>query len=388
MRIAHTSDWHAGRIWKNIQRIDELAAVLDHLARFLESEKADLLLVSGDVFDSGAPSAEAERLVFEFLKRTGQAGTRSVVVAGNHDHPARLDAWGTLAELVGVRVVGLPRRAEKGGVIRLTTRSGESATVAALPFAPAHRLVSALELARDETLAKQRYADGFRRMVEALSAEFRADTVNLLVCHTHLEGAVFSGSERQVHLGDEWAAAPQALPHRAHYVALGHIHRPQRVPGAPAHAEYAGSPLQLDFGEEGEAKSFVWIEASPGVPARVERIPYEGGKELETVRTTLEDLPNIADRARADRWLRVVLSLPGRIPDASRRVRELLPNALVVQVELPEEEREETEPVRRDARPDALYREYFRKAHGHEPPAELVEAFASLYEGELSEETS
>src|SRR5438552_2497222 len=106
MRIVHTSDWHAGRIWKNLDRLAELSVVLDNLANFLGSERVDLLLMSGDVFDNTAPSAEAEREVFSFFKRIGSAGIQSVVIAGNHDNPARVEAWGTLAELVGVHSLG------------------------------------------------------------------------------------------------------------------------------------------------------------------------------------------------------------------------------------------------------------------------------------------
>jgi len=109
-------------------------------------------------------------------------------------------------------------------------------------------------------------APGMRTLVAQYARRFRADAVNLLCLHTHLDGAVFTGSERRVHLGEAWACAPHALPATAQYIALGHIHRPQRVP-APSPAEYAGSPLQLDYGEAGESKSFVRIDATPGRPA-------------------------------------------------------------------------------------------------------------------------
>src|SRR5579863_7585202 len=99
MRIVHTSDWHAGRLWKSLRRLDELEAALASLAEFVEIEHADLVLVSGDIFDNGTPIADAERLVFAFLKRMGAAGVKTIVIAGNHDSPARLQAWGSLAEL-------------------------------------------------------------------------------------------------------------------------------------------------------------------------------------------------------------------------------------------------------------------------------------------------
>jgi len=352
MRILHTSDWHAGRVWKSIDRLPELVNVLENVGDFVEHEAIDLVLMSGDVFDTGVPSAEAERLVFGFLKRIGQAGTRTVLIAGNHDNPARLDAWGMLAELVNVHVVGRPRRAEAGGIIEVVGRGGDIAVVACVPFAPPRGFVSAVELAAGDTEARQRYADSLRAVVDHLAGHFRSDTINLLVAHTHLEGAVLSGSERQVHIGQEWAAAPQALPPHAHYVALGHIHRPQRVQSAPAPTYYAGSPLQLDFGEAGEEKSFVVVDARPRQPARIERVPYRGGKPLAIVRATLEQLRVNAEQLREQGWLRVEITLPARDPDINSKVRRLLPNAVSVDVELPEAERPPTIVSLKDLRPE------------------------------------
>jgi len=89
------------------------------------------------------------------------------------------------------------------------------------------------------------------------------------MAHSHLEGALLGNSERQVHLGEEWTAKPQTLPEQAQYVALGHIHRPQRMDKAPIPTEYAGSILQLDFGEAGQAKHFVVVDVQPGREAKI-----------------------------------------------------------------------------------------------------------------------
>jgi exonuclease SbcD len=246
-----------------------------------------------------------------------------------------MEACGQLAELAGVRVIGRPRAATKGGVVRVQTRGGETALVAALPFAAPGVFASALELVGDETAVKARYAERFKGAVAHLASAFRPDCVNLLMAHTHLDGAVLANSERVVHLGEDWAAAPQALPDTAQYVALGHIHKPQRVEASPAPAEYAGSPLQLDFGEAGQAKSFVVIDVKPGQPARVQRIAHEGGKELHDLRLTLPKLEGRAADLRTAGWLRVTVPLSEPDPDLNRKVRELVPNALTVHAELP-----------------------------------------------------
>jgi DNA repair protein SbcD/Mre11 len=378
MRIVHTSDWHAGRLWKNLRRLDELEAALASLSEFVETGDVDLVLVSGDIFDNGAPVAEAERLVFGFLKRMGAAGVRTIAIAGNHDSPARLQAWGSLAELAGVHVVARPQPADKGGLIRFQSRKGQRAVIAAVPFAATRDLVSAATLAESDTAARQGYADGLRRMVERLCSQFDPDAINLLMAHTHIDGAVLSGSEREVHVGEQWAATAQAIPTNAHYVALGHIHRPQAVSAAPSPTQYAGSPMQLDFGEEGEEKSFVVIDAEPGRPANVQRVPYKGTKPLCTVRATLQELEARTAELRHAGWLRIKVPTETPDPELNTTVRRLLPNAVTVAVELPEMPPEQTFRPPAGAPPQELFCAYFRNRHAREPDEALIVAFEEL----------
>ncbi|MES1244235.1 MAG: exonuclease SbcCD subunit D [Acidobacteriota bacterium] len=381
MRFLHTSDWHIGRRWKGIQRLDELEAVLDHLARYIESHAIDLVLHTGDVFESRNPSAEAEQLVNRFLVRVGRSGAQMVVIAGNHDDPLRLDARSMLTELVNVRIVGRPRTAARGGAWTIETRSGEKAVVAALPFASPGSWVSALELAADEPTARLQYARMFDRAVRDLSGAFRRDAVNLLLAHTHVEGALFGESERRVHISEDWAASPRSLPSSASYVALGHIHKPQKIEAlVPAH--YAGSLLQMDFGEAGEEKTFLVIDAAPGKRVRgadIEAVPYEGGLPLVDIRAPFEELVEDADRYRTG-WLRVTVPLPEKDPDLNRKVRELLPNALVVRAELPEPEEEPEIPLEAGLPPVKHYENYHRRVHQQEPEPVVLETFQDLYD--------
>lgn len=378
MKIVHTSDWHVGRRWKGIQRLDELEAVLDHLASFIERESVDLVLHTGDVFESRNPPAEAEQLVNRFLLRVGRTGAQMVIIAGNHDDPLRLDARSLLTELVNVQILGRPRPAARGGTRTLETRDGEKAVIAALPFATPGAWVSALDIAGEETSARRKYARMFQRALRNLCADFQPDAVNLLMAHTHIEGALFGDSERRVHIAEDWAASPEALPSNASYVALGHIHKPQQIDG-PAPAYYAGSLLQMDFGEAGEEKSFVVIEASPGRPARVEHIPYEGGLPLFDIRATLEELEQTADEHRTG-WLRVTVPLTERDPDLNRKVRELLPNALVVRAELPEAEELSDIRLEPGVSPAGHYSAYHLRAHQQEADWAVLEAFQNLYD--------
>ena len=380
MRIVHTSDWHAGRIWRSLDRLAELERVLDHLARYTLSEKVDLLLMTGDVFDGGAPPAAAERVVFEFLKRVGQGGVPVVLIAGNHDNPLRLDAWGTFAELAGIRVVGSPRGPTRGGVIEIPTKSGELAVVAALPFATPRKLLTADDKVGDDALAAQKYADGVSNYLGKLTARFEdfPQAVRLVASHLFVEGAKIGGSERKVHVGSEWATTPQQVTTQAHYVALGHIHKPQPVPGVPK-GEYAGSPMQLDFGEAGEAKSFVVVEARHDRPAVVSRVPYEGATPLHCFAGTRAEFEAAADDLRLRGHVRVVVDLEAPEPDFARKVRERVPNAVSVDVHLPERKRADRLAVEPDLQPRDAYRRW-RATDAGPPDDALLAAFDELHD--------
>jgi exonuclease SbcD len=385
MKIVHTSDWHVGRRWKGIQRLDELEAVLEHLAAFIERESVDLVLHTGDVFESRNPPAEAEQLVNRFLVRVGRSGAQMLVIAGNHDDPLRLDARSLLTEFVNVQILGRPRPASRGGTRTIETRCGEKAVVAALPFASPGAWVSALDLAGEEASARTKYARMFEVAVQDLSSAFRPDAVNLLMAHTHLEGALFGDSERRVHIAEDWAASPRALPSTASYIALGHLHKPQKIEG-PVPAFYAGSLLQMDFGEAGEEKSFVVVSASPGRPATdVEHVPYEGGLPLVDLRATLAELEETADDVRTG-WLRVTVPLTEKDPDLNRKVRELLPNALVVRAELPEPEEPSDVRLETGLPPVGHYAAYHFREHQQAAEVTVLDTFQDLYDEASAED--
>jgi exonuclease SbcD len=221
----------------------------------------------------------------------------------------------------------------------------------------------------------------FRRAVQNICAGFRPDAVNLLMAHTHLDGASFGESERRVHLGDDWAAAPQALPASAQYVALGHIHKSQRIETAPAPTYYAGSPLQMDFGEVGQRKGFRLIEAWPGLPIRIEEVPCEGGVPLGDWTLTLPQIEKQQDDLKRSGWLRITVPLAEPDPDLSRKVRALVPNAIVVRPALPERQPPDGPRDRpaAGAAPIELYRAYFRRDQGEPPDEEIEAAFQDLY---------
>ena len=361
MRILHTSDWHVGRSIRGRSRAAEHEAVLAEIAGVAADEQVDAVLVVGDLFDTAAPTPEAERIVYQALLALAATGAAVLVVGGNHDSERRLQAVAPLLELGRVTVQSMVAPADQGGVATVASRDGtEQALVAMVPFLSQRHVVRADELMRrDADEHANAYAERMRRVIGALTAGFGPDTVNLVAAHAMCHGGVLGGGERSAHTVFDYSVPGTAFPASAHYVALGHLHRHQEVAG-PCPIRYCGSPLQLDFGEVDDRKAVVVVEAHPGRPAEVRTVPLHAGRRLRTVRGTLADLRSPAG-ATGDDHLRVVVLEQPRIGLADE-VRALLPEAVDVRVEAPDNGRATPPPRPRLGRaPDDQFAEYLRE---------------------------
>jgi exonuclease SbcD len=373
MLFLHTSDWHVGRSIAGRSRHSEHEAVAAEVLEIAARERVDALLFSGDLYDSAAPSPEAERLVYEFFAELLRRGIRAVIIGGNHDHPKRLSALRELLDPLGIFMRAEPAAADAGGIVAIETR-GERALIATLPFVPERRIVTIAKMVDPEEQWSQTYSDAVARMGETLCSSFSAGTVNILMAHLYVFEAKTSGSERAAHVAAPYAVSAARFPVSAQYIALGHLHRPQEVSGQPP-AWYAGSPLQLDFGERGQPKRAVLVEARPGRPARLESVPLTAGRELREVEGTIDE---VLDGEYGDAYLRVRVRTEGPDPSLHARVCERLPNAIEVRAQYPTREPspagilEELEPVE-------LFRAYYHDARGVPPSEELEAAFRDLY---------
>ena len=332
MRVLHTGDWHVGRTIQRRQRLDEAAAVLAEIVDIAMGDNVDLALVCGDIFETFAPSAEAERIVYEAFLALRNAGIPVVVAAGNHDYARRLLAVESLLAAVDVHVVAEPRRPDAGGVIEIPARGGEQvAQVAVLPWVPERLLFGAEEMMGLQPEPYQAYAEQIPRLLTALCAGFDPAKVNLLASHLFVSGARPGGGERELTIGEIFAISAAALPTSPQYIALGHVHRPQDAPGAPVPTRYAGSPLQLDFGEAGQQKSVTIVDIDPGKPARAREINLSAGRRLIDLHFALDEL-EAQTGADVDAYARVFVECDGPSPGLVERIQEVLPNAVEVRL--------------------------------------------------------
>jgi len=337
VKFLHTADWHVGRAMRGRSRSDEHIAVLAELAGVAEAHQVDAVLVCGDLFDTAAPTPESEQIVYQGLLSLASTGATVVVLAGNHDNDRRLQAVQPLLALG--RVIVRPTFAGPDeAVVEVPSRDGsESMLVAALPFLSQRYVVKADQLMRGEAAdGAATYEARYRQLLHWLTGAFRADTVNVVAAHTFVKGSDAAGSERAAHLVEAYGVSATAFPASCHYVALGHLHRPQAVAG-PCPIRYPGSPLQLDFGEAGEAKSAVVVEAVVGRPATSTTVPLTSGRQLVEVSGSLAELERLAaDRPDDDAFLKVRVREKHRV-GLAEEVRSLFPGAVDVVVEAPGE---------------------------------------------------
>ena len=332
MKILHTSDWHVGKVLKGRDRHDEHVAVLGSIVQAARDEDVDAVLVAGDLFETAAPTPKAQGLVMHTLLALREDGRQVVVIAGNHDNQALLDAVyrPVLGEL-GLHVLGTPKRPQSGGMLALRTRSGEPVNVAALPFLSHRYAVRAAEVLLHEFAEHALdYAQRVSEIVQLLTEGFTADAVNLVMAHATLLGGRRGGGEREVQTSLDYELPASMFPVTAHYVALGHLHRWQEIPG-PCPMFYSGSPLAIDFGEEANDPVALIVTAEPGIRADARPVPITGSRRLRTLRGTLDQVISEGEQA-GDAYLRAVLAEPGRA-GLGDLVREKLPNTLEVMLD-------------------------------------------------------
>ena len=372
MKLLHTSDWHVGKTIRGASRADEHTAVLAEIAQIAAREEVDLVIVAGDLFDSAAPSAQAERIVYQALLDVADTGAQVAVIAGNHDNPRRLRAVAPLLRLGRVHVVAEPVRPDDGGVLQLRTRDGVDLQLAMLPFVSKRGIVRARHLIAKQAFENvQDYGERLRRLIRHLCEPFRSDTVNVLTTHAFVLGAQAGGGERPAHLVEEYAITAQSFPVSIGYGALGHLHRPQRVL-APLH--YCGSPLQLDFGEADQAKQVNIVTLEPGIPADVRAVRLTAGRPLRTLTGTLNELRSVS--IEDDAWLKVVVEGPGRA-GLVQTVRELLGSGVVdVRVESPGSAVRKRRVDHRSRSPQEVFDEYLK--HENIEDTRVLDLFGDL----------
>ncbi|TGE29570.1 exonuclease subunit SbcD [Hymenobacter metallicola] len=297
MRVLHTADWHLGqRFISGHERTDEHRYFLEWLVDVVREQRVEVLVVAGDIFDTGSPSNQALELYYSFLLNMRGTGCRDiVVVGGNHDSPATLNAPARLLRHLRVHVVGCVPDCFDDQVLVLDDANGQPGlVVCAVPFLRDRdvRLSVPGESAEErEARIKQGIADHYARVAE-VERVWQLKDLGLPVLatgHLYAAGAAPSDSERTIHVGNLGQVTADHFPTIFDYVALGHLHRPQRV-GGREHIRYSGSPIPLSFSEIDHPKEILLLEFAEGKLQTLEALPVPGTRRLARFHGSLPDV--------------------------------------------------------------------------------------------------
>lgn len=295
MRIIHTSDWHLGRRFERESLEDDQRAFLHWLAGVVAEERVDLVLVAGDVYDRSQPAEDAVALLDEGLDGLCAAGARVALIPGNHDSARRLGFGAGRQALGGVHVFADDQHPPVPWVF---ASDDERVRILAVPFLDPYG-VPAPSDADDGTPRARTHehvlADALRSGRALLDPGDPSPTV--CVAHAYVSGAAESDSERALAVGGSDRVDP-GLFAGFDYVALGHLHRPQRIGGDDSVA-YSGSPLPYSFSED-HPKSVRLLDLGPGGLTGVRTLPIPVGRPVTMLTGTLDEL--LSD-ASLDRWL-------------------------------------------------------------------------------------
>ena len=317
MKLLHSSDWHIGRALYGRKRYEEYEAFLNWLAGLVEADDIDVLLVAGDVFDNSTPSNRAQELYYRFLCRVASSSNRHVVIiAGNHDSPSFLNAPKELLKFLNIHIVGYATGQPEDELIVLSGPDHDPMLiVCAIPYLR-DRDIRTAEAGESVEDKERKIIEGIRthyRMVCEAAEQKRATlgTPVPIVAMGHLFAAggetIEGDGVRELYIGSLAQVKRDVFPESIDYLALGHLHIPQRVGGSDF-IRYSGSPLPIGFGEAEQGKSVTLVEFSGQAP-RVKNIAVPGFQELKTLRGDWQTISRSIDGLKSGKsraWLEVV----------------------------------------------------------------------------------
>lgn len=380
MKILHTSDWHIGkRLGVLKDRLDEQAQVLDEIVQICDDERVELVVIAGDVFDTYMPSAEAEELFYEKIKRVAGTNRAVLIISGNHDDGLRLAAAAPLAEEQGVYIIGNSRRAvslkDAGrdikpvrsgkGYVQFENGKGERTFVATLPYPNEARF--------KEAKTELSYVEQMRKWMDEGMNENVDGAPSVLVAHIFVAGGKVSEGEREIDLGGARAVPVESLPD-ASYIALGHLHKKQHM--GKGHCYYSGSPLQYSFDEAPDKAVKVFDLTENGVE-NLKDVPLCSGKKLVHIETVGVDAAMELIEKYADCWVDLLIHLEAPLVTEDNERLRALGNVISINPDIRMEDGVEIV-SRKGMTNEELFDSFYRAQYGGEPKPELKELFLSV----------
>ncbi len=381
MRILHTADWHIGQRLYERQRHDEHEQFLTWLLQIIKENNIDLLLVSGDIFDTSLPSAKATNLYYQFLYNLYKnTQTYTVIIAGNHDSARHLEAPKEFLKMGRIHVVGQATTPEEC-VVQIPPDDPKIA-IAAVPYLSENELPHvSFESDIDKT---ERYRQRLKDLYAKCVSQMPIQLPKILMGHLFVHSGQEMNSERNIQIGGASAIQASDFPNDVDYIALGHLHRPQSINETDFPIRYSGSPIPLRFNEAKYSKQVFLLEFSDdGEIINDEEIKIPNFKDLCTVEG---DETSVVLQATTENWtnkfIQVQLKLDTVVPGINDTIRQVFAerggDVLSVEIELPEPEDRPQLNVDEMKSPEDIFKQYHKTNFGEFPDESLQETFKEL----------
>ncbi|QTF09535.1 exonuclease subunit SbcD [Brenneria izadpanahii] len=333
MRIIHTADWHLGQYFYTKSRAAEHQAFLHWLIAQVEQHQVDAVIVAGDIFDNGSPPSYAREMYYRFVVDLQRKGCQLVILAGNHDSVATLNESRELLARLNTQVVASTDGDIEKQTLVLKNRQGQpGAVLCAIPFLrPRDLIVSQAGQSGDEKqqALQDAITEHYRQCYQlACQTRERLGLPLPIIATGHLTtiGVTASESVRDIYIGTLDAFPAQAFP-PADYIALGHIHRPQRVTKSE-HIRYSGSPIPLSFDELGSEKSVCLVSFEPDTPPAIETLAIPMTQPMRLIKGNLADIERQLSafndyQGEKTVWLDIEISTQDYLNDMQKRIQAL-----------------------------------------------------------------
>lgn len=290
MKILHTSDWHIGKQLHKFDLSDDLDLFFEWLITYIRTESINVLLISGDIFDQANPSQAAFKQYYDVLKRLVALDLKIVITGGNHDSPAVLNAPAQLLQAFDITVIGGATTSIADMFVPIS-KNNEHLVVAAVPYL------------KDRDLRKSVAGESYATKIEQIKAGLRTYFSNIntyyqehhlhtpfiVMAHLYVQGSQLSESEREIQIGNQAGVEASIFEGIPHYVALGHIHKPQVI-STRQHIYYCGSPIPLSFSEKEDRKQVNVITIKNNQVEQVNSVPIPKHRNLITFKGSLQDV--------------------------------------------------------------------------------------------------
>jgi DNA repair protein SbcD/Mre11 len=396
--MLHTSDWHLGKTLEGESRIEEQKQFIEELTTICEQEEIELIIIAGDIFDTTNPPAKAEKLFYKGLRQLSKDGERLIIViAGNHDSHERLIASSPLANELGIILIGNPTEVvqtgkygkhcvveESGEGFICFKLNGQNVVSLNMPYPSEQRLNKSIidNTNEDEIKIQKSYSDEIAQIFKNNEKNYKKDTINIATGHFYLIGGEESTSERQIQLGGAYSVNYSALPEKAQYIAMGHLHRRQKVKNDKKNAYYSGSPIEYSKSEQGKQKFVHAITIQPDKEPTINKIKLKNYKPIKIWQTnSIEEAIQMCEKNKDENcWVYIEINTSRPITSLEKKEMHNLKKDIVEIFPIIIKEEKNNEFIKKEERtPKYEFKEFYHSKNNVYPTDELVDLFLEIW---------